>query len=96
VLTVSGGDRKSPKKPTVEVKGDRFVFPALKSDEHPVVLQLRADAIAKPVTARFTYDAATCGACKNPERLCKCRSEKREQRPAQRSRDIAGWNHCGK
>lgn len=71
-LTVTGGDRSRPEKPKVEKQGDLFVFPALKGDEYLLVLQFRATPTTRPVTARFTYDATVCSACKNPEWLCKC------------------------
>jgi hypothetical protein len=73
VLNVAGGDRKAPQKPTVTVKDGHFVFPVLKGDEYPLVLQLRPTANAKPITARFTYDSAVCGKCKQQEWLCGCK-----------------------
>lgn len=75
-LTVVGGNRSNPEKPAVTREQDRFVFPALKGDDYEVVLRLKESPAAKPVTARFAYDAAICSACKNPEWLCKCPSEK--------------------
>lgn len=75
-LTVTGGSRSNPEKPAVTKEHGHFVFPALKGDDYELVLRFRESPAAKPVTARFTYDAATCTACKNPEWLCKCPSEK--------------------
>jgi hypothetical protein len=75
-LTVSGGSRAKPVKPTVTKDGDHFVFAAPEGDDYELVLRFKESPTAKAITARFTYDAALCGACKNPEWLCKCPSEK--------------------
>lgn len=72
ILTVSGGDRNQPEKPTVTRDGDAFTFPALKGDEYPLVLQLREASDAPPLTARLTFDASICSGCKHPEWLCQC------------------------
>lgn len=74
-LTVAGGDRGNPQRPMVEKRDDHFVFRALEGESYPLVLQLRADAGAKPITARFTFDPSTCSACKHPEWLCQCDRE---------------------
>jgi hypothetical protein len=75
-LVVTGGDRAKPEKPKVEVQGGRFVFSALKGDDYLLVLQFRENPASKAITARIEFDAAICSACKNPEWLCKCSSEK--------------------
>ena len=74
-LVVTGGDRSSPEKPKVEKQGNHFVFPALKGDEYPLAFQFKESPTAKVVTARMTYDATTCSACKKPEWVCACGSE---------------------
>ena len=78
-LVVTGGDRAKPEKPKVKIQGGQFVFPALKGDDYLLVLQFREKPAAKTITARFEFDAAICSACKNPEWLCKCSSEKEEK-----------------
>lgn len=74
-LSVVGGDRSQPQRPEVSRDGNRFVFPALKGTRYLLVLQYRATASAKPVNARFEYDATKCGSCQNPEWLCRCPAE---------------------
>ncbi|MFN0066484.1 MAG: hypothetical protein ACKVYV_02510 [Limisphaerales bacterium] len=78
-LTVTGGDRQKPEKPEVRKVGNHFVFPALKGDDYLLVLQFKDKPSARPVTARFEYDAATCSGCKQAEWLCKCADEKAEK-----------------
>lgn len=75
-LTVSGGTRSHPEKPTVTRENGRFVFPALKGTEYELVLRFKESPGATAITARFTYDATPCGSCKNPEWLCKCEAKK--------------------
>lgn len=75
-LTVSGGSRSNPEKPTVTKENGRFVFTALKGNEYELVLRFRESPDAKVITARFTYDAAICDGCKNAEWLCKCPPKK--------------------
>jgi len=79
-LTVVGGSRSNPEKPTVTKVNGHFAFPALKGDEYELVLRFKESPEAKTITARFTYDAATCSACKNPEWLCKCAAETPDQK----------------
>jgi len=74
VLVVTGGERRKPQKPEVRLEGGHFVFAALNGTEYPLVLQLRPTKDARPITAKFTYDAAICSACKQAEWLCKCGS----------------------
>lgn len=75
-LTVYGGDRNKPEKPTVTRENGRFVFPALKGDTYELVLRFKPGPGAAVVTARFTFDATPCGSCKQPEWLCKCPAAK--------------------
>ena len=71
VITATSGDRNKPAKLNVEKAGEHFIFPLVKNGEW-VIVQYRDNAKAKPITARFEYDPSECGACKNPEWLCKC------------------------
>ena len=75
-LTATTGDRKKPEKLAVEKKDGKFVVPMQKGDEFLTVFQFRDSPSARPVTARLTYDATLCSACKNAEWLCKCSSDK--------------------
>lgn len=72
VLTATTGDRKKPEKLTVEKRDGKFVVPMQKGDEFLTIFQFRESPSAKTVTARLTYDATICSACKNAEWLCKC------------------------
>ena len=76
VITVTAGDRSKPEKLAVEKSGDHFVFPAVKAGEW-VIVQFKENAKAKPITARFEFDPASCEKCKAPEWLCKCAAEKK-------------------
>lgn len=71
-LVVTGGDRANLQKPKVETEGRHFVFPALKGDEYPLAFQFKESASSPTITARMTYDAAPCPACKKPEWICAC------------------------
>ncbi|HYE31923.1 MAG TPA: hypothetical protein VEH27_10870 [Methylomirabilota bacterium] len=75
-IVVTGGSRSNPEKPKVEKQGNQFMFPALKGDNYLLVFQFRSKPASKPVTARFEYNAAKCGACKKPEWLCVCGAKK--------------------
>jgi hypothetical protein len=72
VLAATTGDRKKPEKLAVEKKNGKFVVPMQKGDTFLTIFQFRESASARAVTARLTYDATICSACKNPEWLCKC------------------------
>jgi hypothetical protein len=76
VVSVTAGDRSKPEKLAVEKSGDHFVFPSVKAGEW-VIVQIKENAKAKPVTARFEFDPASCEKCKAPEWLCKCAVEKK-------------------
>lgn len=78
-LTVTGGDRSAPQRPKVEKAGNHFVFPALTGDSYLLVLAFKDSPSAKPVTARFEYDASICSACKSAEWLCKCGEEEEKK-----------------
>ena len=71
-LTVQGGDRNRPEKPAVTRDGNSFTFPALAGEKYPLVFQFRATPNGRAVTARMTFDASICSACKQPEWRCQC------------------------
>jgi hypothetical protein len=79
VLTATTGDRKKPEKLTVEKQDGKFVVPMQKGDTFLTIFQFRDSPSARAVTARLTYDATICSACKNAEWLCKCASAKEEK-----------------
>jgi len=78
-LTATSGDRAKPEKLTVEKKDGAFVVPAVKAGEW-VIFQFRDNAKAKPVTARLQYDLTVCGACKEPEWVCKCAAKSAKEK----------------
>ncbi|MCA1962427.1 MAG: hypothetical protein LDL31_00615 [Prosthecobacter sp.] len=71
-LTATTGDRQSPQKLSVEKTAQGFSLPVVKEGEW-LILQYRAEASAKPVTARFEFNTAICEECKAVEWLCKCK-----------------------
>ena len=76
IVTVTAGDRNKPAKLAVEKSGDHFVFPSVKAGEW-VIVQVKENPKAKPVTARFEFDPSECEKCKEPEWLCKCEAQKK-------------------
>ena len=77
-IAVTVGDRAKPEKLEVHKAGDHFVFPLVKGGQW-VIVQMREDAKAKPITARFEYDPSPCEKCKAPEWLCKCAPAKEKK-----------------
>lgn len=77
VVTVTAGDRANPKKLEVAKDGDHYTFPAVKAGEW-VIVQIKENAKAKAVTARFEFDTAECEKCKAPEWICKCETLKKK------------------
>jgi hypothetical protein len=45
---------------------------AIPGGEYRVVLQIRANADAKPQNTRIDYNPTICGECKHPEYACTC------------------------
>jgi len=89
-LTVIAGDRSSPKKLSVEAKGDAFVTEvAPEGNDYYVIMQLREPGAAKALSFRLHFNPVVCGECHKPEWLCECggkESGKNIQPPA----DLAG------
>ncbi len=88
-LVVTGGDRGKPEKPTVEKKGDQFVFPAPKGNSYLLAFQFKETQTSRTIIARFEYDATICSACNHPEWLCKCAAEeapKDDKKPKDRKK----------
>ena len=70
-LTVTSGTAAKPEKVTIEKSATGFSFPAVKEGSL-LIFQFRGEELAKPITARFTYDVSNCEKCQSPEWLCKC------------------------
>ena len=73
-LTANGGPTGKAEKLTVEKTDGKFVVPAVKPGEW-LVVQFKADAKAKAITARMQYDTTICSKCKAQEWICKCAAE---------------------
>ncbi len=73
-LTAMTGDRSAPQKLNVDKDAKGFLIPVVKAGEW-LILQYKNGTDAKAITARFEYNTSTCGECKNPEWLCKCKPE---------------------
>ncbi len=73
-ITVSGGPTNKVEKLAVEKADGRFVIPGVKPGEW-IIVQFKADAKAKAITARMQYDTTICSKCKVQEWICKCAAE---------------------
>ena len=76
-LTASGGPSGKAAKLAVEKADGKFVIPVVKDGEW-LILQFKADAKAKAVTARLEYDTKNCDKCNAQEWICKCPAEKKK------------------
>ena len=73
VTVIASGDKK--KKLKLEKKGDALVSTEKlpEGDGYNLVVQVKANAEAKPKNFRFTFLNHIClGSCKNPEYACTC------------------------
>jgi hypothetical protein len=74
VITITMGDRSRPTKLSFTRDGDKLVSdkPIPEGNNHPTVVQIKADAKAKPVNARFNLNLTECPGCSRPEYACTC------------------------
>ena len=70
-LTATAGQRNNPTKLEVIVQNDAFTL-AAPAEGDWLILQFKASADAKAVTARLHYDTKKCEPCSNPEWRCGC------------------------
>jgi hypothetical protein len=70
-LTATAGQRNNPTKLEVTVQGDAFTLATPTAGDW-IILQFKASANAKAVTARLHYDTSKCEPCSNPEWRCGC------------------------
>lgn len=74
VITATLGDRSKPTKLTFTKEGDKLisdkVVPA--GNDYPTVVQIKADAKAKAVNAKFNLNMSKCPTCENAEYACTC------------------------
>ncbi len=71
-LDVIGGERAKPETLKVETAGDKYTFPAPKTDGGYLILRFTPAPGAKVLTERFKYDTSVCSGCKRAEWLCTC------------------------
>jgi hypothetical protein len=74
VITATLGDRKNPTKLTFTKDGDKLVSSATVPDgnDYPTVLQIKSDAKAKAVNAKFNLNLIKCPTCPHAEYACIC------------------------
>lgn len=74
VITVTLGERKSPTKLTFTKDGDKLVSNAAvpAGNDYPTVVQIKTDAKAKAINAKFNLNMTKCPSCPNPEYSCIC------------------------
>ena len=70
-LAATTGDRESPTKLEVTKTDKGFTLPVVKAGAW-LIVQFKADAKAKAITARLEYNTENCGGCNAAEWLCKC------------------------
>jgi len=74
-LTATTGQRSNPVKLEVTVQGDAFTL-ATPAEGDWLILQFKASAKAKAITARVHYNTSKCEPCSNPEWRCACGEKK--------------------
>ncbi|MDB6133966.1 MAG: hypothetical protein JWM59_2209 [Verrucomicrobiales bacterium] len=74
VVTVTLGERSKPTKLTFTKDGDKLVSDktVLEGNDYPTVVEIKADAKAKPVRSRFNLNLTQCPTCAHPEYACTC------------------------
>ncbi len=74
VVTATLGDRSKPTKLTFTKDGDKLVSDVKvpEGNDYPTVVQIKADAKAKAVNAKFNLNMTKCPTCPNPEYSCIC------------------------
>ena len=70
-LTATAGQRNNPTKLEVTVQNDAFTL-AAPTEGDWLILQFKASADTKAITARLHYDTKKCEPCSNPEWRCGC------------------------
>jgi len=74
VITATLGDRGNPTKLTFTKDGDKLVSNAKVPDgnDYPTVVQIKTDAKAKAINAKFNLNMTKCPTCANAEYACTC------------------------
>lgn len=74
VVTATLGERSKPTKLTFTKDGDKLISdkPVPEGNDYPTVVQIKADAKAKAVNAKFNLNLSQCPTCDHPEYACTC------------------------
>jgi hypothetical protein len=74
VISVTLGERAKPTKLTFTKEGNKLISdqPVPEGNDYPTVVQIKADAKAKPVNARYNLNLTKCPECPNAEYACIC------------------------
>lgn len=74
IVTVTTGDRSAPKTLTFAKSGNTLLSTAAlpAGNDLPTVVQIKAGATGKTITAKFNVDLSKCGECKLAEYACTC------------------------
>ena len=74
VVTVTAGDRSAPTKLTFTKIGDHLISAEVlpPGNDFPTVVQIKANAEAKPIASKFQLNLANCSGCNSPEYACTC------------------------
>lgn len=73
-ITVTLGDRSKPTKLAFTKEGDKLVSDKVvpEGNDYPTVVQIKTDAKAKAVNAKFNLNMTKCPTCENAEYACTC------------------------
>jgi hypothetical protein len=83
-ITVTLGERSNPTKLTFTKVGDKLVSDKAvpEGNDYPTVVQIKTDAKAKPINARFNLNMSKCPTCSNAEYACTCEhGEEADKKP---------------
>ena len=80
-ITVTLGERSKPTKLTFTKVGDKLVSDKTvpEGNDYPTVVQIKTDAKAKPINARFNLNMSKCPTCSNAEYACTCEHGEEEK-----------------
>ena len=91
IITATLGDRSKPTKLIFTKDGDKLVSDKAvpEGNDYPTVVQIKTDAKAKAVNAKFNLNMSKCPTCENAEYACTCdhgAEEKAEKKDAKKTK----------
>jgi len=88
VVTVTLGDRAKPVKLAFTKEGDKLISDKTVPDgnDYPTVVQIKTDAKAKAINAKFNLNLSKCPTCENAEYACTCDHGAEEKAPAKKEK----------